>query len=160
MKTLKAVLVLLLVQPVVGRAEPVPANAETGVFKSPDGRFCVEVYRGLGECNYLQLYPASSPPDGTSHHGILRFPQADVWGVLWVPGHTHLLVFGEAGITGRLCVGTWNGGPKVARLVSAPDDDEIYELKAVSADGKTAFYDDVLSSKWGKRIVHKKVRIP
>ena len=161
MTRLRLVALLVLGSPAVAWGQSVPAIAETGTFNSPDGKFCAEVYRGLGECNYLQVYSSASPPDGIHHHaGLLRFPQADVWGILWVPHHEHLLVFGEAGITGRPSLGLWNGGPKTRRLVAVPDADETFELKSVSADGKTAYYEDVVGSKSGRLARPKSIRLP
>jgi hypothetical protein len=130
---------LLLSVPAVAQSIQ-PAIHEVGIFPSPDGKYVAHVYETLGEVRNLQVYVNGTDP--THGKGLLRFPETDIWGVEWAPGHGHLLVYGEAGITGRPSIGSWSGQPKVKRVVAAPDGDEIFDLRGISTDGKIVHYDD------------------
>lgn len=141
-----------------GAQKKITARSHPGVYVSPDHKYSVQAFSGMGDTVDLQIYPVAANTHGPVR-GLLPKVVRCSAGYLWVPGKPHTLVFGTSGMYGEAKLAMWKGGKTVALKQAKRPADEAFRLFSVSADGKTLYYGHGRDDQSEKRFRRKRLAL-
>jgi hypothetical protein len=111
---------------------------------SPDGKYVARLVVGEGEVGYLAVYHKGTGGWRLLQKGRVSRLFEDVGGCAWVPHHDHWLLVSAGGADygeGLLALWTGEGAARILRRAKTPDANEGFNVRSVSADGRTVVYE-------------------
>ena len=108
---------------------------------SPDGKYTARLIVSDGEAGSLTIYRKQIGSNRFHSKYAVSAQIASVEGCVWVPRHSHWIAFSTSGSYGWGTIGLWTGNRKFRWLRRAKSENEGFNIRGVSTNGRTLVYE-------------------